>query len=54
MLIEDYYTEDEIAHMCWHYGQYSDNLTYNQRVMLVEKYENMIGAQAEKIWNKRS
>lgn len=54
MKMEDYYTEDEIAHMCWYYGQYSDNLTYNQRAILVEKYENMIDDKLKEIEKKRS
>jgi len=54
MKMEDYYTEDEIAHMCWYYGQYSDNLTYNQRAILVEKYENMIDDKIKQIEKKRS
>ena len=54
MLMEDYYTKDEIAHMCWYYGQYSDNLTYNMRAILVEKYEDMIGDKVEEIIKKRS
>ena len=54
MKMEDYYTEDEIAHMCWYYGQYSDNLTYNQRAILVEKYENMIDDKIKEIEKKRS
>ena len=54
MLMEDYYTEDEIAHMCWYFGQYSDNLTYNQRAILVEKYENMIDDKIKEIEKKRS
>lgn len=54
MKMEDYYTEDEIAHMCWYYGQYSDNLTYNMRARLVEKYEDMIGDKVEEIIKKRS
>jgi len=54
MKMEDYYTEDEIAHMCWYYGQYSQNLTYNQRAILVEKYENMIDDKIKQIEKKRS
>ena len=49
MLMEDYYTIAECAHMWWYYGQYSDNLTYNQRVILVEKYENMIDDKLKEI-----
>lgn len=54
MLMEDYYTEDEIAHMCWYYGQYADNLTYNQRAMLVERFENMVDDKIKEIEKKRS
>ena len=54
MKMEDYYTKDEIADMCWYYGQYSDNLTYNMKAMLVEKFEDMIGDKIEEIEKKRS
>jgi len=54
MKMEDYYTKDEIGHMCWYYGQYADNLTYNQRAMLVERFENMIGDKITEIEKKRS
>ena len=63
MLMEDYYTKDEIAHMCWYYGQYADNLTYNQngRVMklltklsiqnLLHPFQTFIlGQKRNKIW----
>ena len=53
MLIEEYYTEDEISHMCWHYGQIAENLTHNMKIMLVEKYENEIGKQIDKIMEKK-
>ena len=49
MLMEDYYTKDEIDYMCMYYGQIPENLTYNMRAMLVEKYENMIGDKVEEI-----
>ena len=54
MRMEDYYTKDEIAHMCWYYGQYSDNLTYNMRARLVERFENMIDDKITEIEKKRS
>ena len=49
MKIEDYYTKDEIAEICWYYGQFAENVPYNMKVMLVEKYENEIGNKIEKI-----
>jgi len=51
---EDYYTEDEISFMCWCYGQDYDNLTYNMRAILVEKYEDMICDKVDEIIKKRS
>ena len=54
MLIEDYYTKDEIDYMCMYYGQIPENLTYNMRAMLVEKFENMIGIKIEEIQSKIS
>ena len=54
MLIEDYYTKDEIDYMCMYYGQIPENLTYNMRAMLVEKYENMIGDKIEEIEKRKS
>ena len=54
MLMEDYYTKDEIANMCCYYGQYADNLTYNQRAMLVERFENMVDDKIKEIEKKRS
>ena len=54
MLIEDYYTKDEIDYMCMYYGQIPENLTYNMRAMLVEKYEHMIGDKVKEIQSKIS
>jgi len=54
MKMEDYYTKDEIAHMCWYYGQMAANLTYNMKAKLVEKYEGMIVYKIEEIKKKRS
>ena len=54
MLIEDYYTEDEIDYICMYYGQIPDNLTYNMKIMLVEKLENEIVYKVEQIKRERS
>mgnify|MGYP003660326652 FL=1 len=54
MLIEDYYTKDEIDYMCMYYGQIPENLTYNMKIMLVEKLENEIGTKLEEIQSKIS
>ena len=54
MKMEDYYTKDEIDYMCIYYGQIPDNLTYNMRAMLVEKYEHMIGDKIEEIQRRKS
>lgn len=52
--IEDYYTEDEIDYICMYYGQIPENLTYNMKIILVEKLENEIGDKVEQIINRRS
>ena len=54
MIIEDYYTKDEIDYICMYYGQIPKNLTYNIKVMLVEKLENEIVSKVEKIKRERS
>ena len=54
MKIEDYYTNDEIDCICMYYGQIPENLTYNMKIMLVEKLENEIGDKIKEIENKRS
>tara|TARA_R110002020_G_scaffold374533_1_gene585818 strand:+ start:396 stop:560 length:165 start_codon:yes stop_codon:yes gene_type:complete len=54
MLIEDYYTKDEIDYICMYYGQIPENLTYNMKIMLVEKLENEIGTKLEEIQSKIS
>ena len=54
MLMEDYYTKDEIDCMCMYYGQIPDNLTYNMKAILVEKYEDEIGDKVEEIIRKKS
>ena len=54
MLIEDYYTKDEIDYICMYYGQIPDNLTYNMKIMFVEKLEDEIENKVEQIKNRRS
>jgi len=54
MLIEDYYTEEEIDYICMYYGQIPDNLTYNMKIMFVEKLEDEIENKVEQIKNRRS
>ena len=54
MLIEDYYTGDEIDYICMYYGQIPDNLTYNMKIMFVEKLEDEIENKVEQIKNRRS
>ena len=54
MLIEDYYTEDEIDYICMYYGQIPENLTKNMKIMLVEKLEDEIENKLEQIENRRS
>ena len=36
----NYYTKTQINDICWYYGQFMDNLNYNQIALLIEKYEN--------------
>ena len=40
MNLYEYYTKDQIKDICLYYGQFYDNLTYNMRALLIEKYEN--------------
>ena len=54
MRIEDYYTEDEIDYICMYYGQIPENLTYNMKIMFVEKLEDEIENKVEQIKNRRS
>lgn len=54
MKIEDYYTKEEIDYICMYYGQIPENLTYNMKIMLVEKLENEIVYKVEKIKRERS
>ena len=54
MRIEDYYTKDEIDYICMYYGQIPDNLTYNMKIMFVEKLEDEIENKVEQIKNRRS
>jgi hypothetical protein len=54
MKIEDYYTNDEIDYICMYYGQIPENLTYNMKIMLVEKLENEIEDKIKEIEKKRS
>ena len=48
------YTEDEIDYICMYYGQIPDNLTYNMKIMFVEKLEDEIENKVEQIKNRRS
>ena len=35
----NYYTKNQINDICWYYGQFMENLSYNQIALLIEKYE---------------
>ena len=48
------YTEDEIDYICMYYGQIPENLTYNMKIMFVEKLEDEIENKVEQIKNRRS
>ena len=39
----DIWTEEEVDMMCMYYGQIPDNLPYNLKAILVEKFENEWG-----------
>ena len=54
MLMEDYYTKDEIDYICMYYGQIPDNLSYYTKAILVEKYEDEIGSKIEEIQRRKS
>ena len=54
MLMEDYYTKDEIDCMCMYYGQIPENLPYNLKAIFVEKYENEIDNRVKEIILKGS
>ena len=49
MKIEDYYTEDEINYMCLYFGQIPENLTYNMKILFVEKFKNEIDYKIKQI-----
>lgn len=40
MNYNNYYTKNEIDEICWYYGQYSKNLSYNMIAIIIEQYEN--------------
>ena len=40
MNYNNYYTKNEIDEICWYYGQYSENLSYNMIAIIIERYEN--------------
>ena len=42
MNYNNYYTKDKIDEICWYYGQYSENLSYNMIAIIIEQYENEI------------
>ena len=50
----DIWTEEEVDYICMYYGQIPENLTYNMKIMLVEKLENEIVNKVEKIKRERS
>ena len=50
----DFWTEEEVDMICMYYGQIPENLTYNMKIMLVEKLENEIVYKVEKIKRERS
>ena len=54
MKIEDYYSKDEIDYICMYYGQIPENLTYNMKIIFVERLENEVGNKVEKIISRRS
>ena len=50
----DIWTEEEVDYICMYYGQIPDNLPYNLKAILVEKFENEIGDKIEQLKSKMS
>ena len=50
----DIYTKKEVENICFYYGQIPENLTYNQKAILVQNFENEIFNKCESIRNKTS
>tara|TARA_R110002020_G_scaffold399180_1_gene609028 strand:- start:1126 stop:1290 length:165 start_codon:yes stop_codon:yes gene_type:complete len=50
----DIYTKEEVDNICFYYGQIPENLTYNLKAILVEKFENQVFNKCESIRNKIS
>ena len=47
----DIYTKEEVDNICLYYGQIPENLQYNLKAILVEKFENEIGNKCEQVRN---
>ena len=43
MNLYDFWTEEEVDMICMYYGQIPENLPYNLKAILVEKFENEWG-----------
>ena len=48
----DVYTEEEVDMICMYYGQIPDNLPYNLKAILVEKFEKELHPKIEKAYNE--
>ena len=48
----DVYTEEEVDMICMYYGQIPDNLRYNLKAILVEKFEKELHPKIEKAYNE--
>ena len=52
MNLYDFWTEEEVNHICMYYGQIPENLPYNQKAILVEKFEKEFQPKIEKAYNE--
>lgn len=48
----DFWTEEEVNNICMYYGQIPDNLPYNLKAILVEKFEKEWEKKIDKVVEK--
>ena len=48
----DFWTEEDVDMICMYYGQIPDNLPYNLKAILVEKFEKEYEPKIEKAYNE--
>ena len=49
---EDSWTKEEVDTICMYYGQIPENLPYNLKAILVEKFEKEFQPKIEKAYNE--